>query len=378
VNTLSLGYIKQNAGAEATWRPVNSVNIGAAYGYEHYDWTRADASSTGENTGRVYADWKPTSWITARASGVVADRRAENYDYLGNVGLFQWQGRATPNLVQPGMPDGTTNYSPYYRQFYLDDRDRAQAKFAVDVNVLRNLTVTPTLNLKNDSYLFAQNQEGVTSDRSYAAGVEMAYAATPDVNFLFSYMNENRNQNLISAANTLICPYTSSAAACTPNYTSAQLASVSVRDNVNTFMVAMNYAVIPQKFDVHFGYTLAMSTDNQPLIFANGTGPTSGGNPSTSPGQFPAVNTTYQRIDFTAKYVVDKDVVTSMGLKGQVAFKLRYSWERNATTNWNTDTMQPYMYIVQAQAPNAYYQSLAGDNPNYNVHLIGGSVNYAW
>ena len=71
VNTLSLGYIKQNAGAEATWRPVNSVNIGAAYGYEHYDWTRADASSTGENSGKVYADWKPTSWITTRASALV-------------------------------------------------------------------------------------------------------------------------------------------------------------------------------------------------------------------------------------------------------------------------------------------------------------------
>src|SRR5450759_1285601 len=37
VNSLSLGYTKQNAGAEATWRPVNSVNIGAAYGYEHFD-----------------------------------------------------------------------------------------------------------------------------------------------------------------------------------------------------------------------------------------------------------------------------------------------------------------------------------------------------
>ncbi|WP_291687407.1 MtrB/PioB family outer membrane beta-barrel protein, partial [Bradyrhizobium sp.] len=43
VNSLSLGYIKQNGGAEATWRPVNSVNIGGAYGYEHYDFTRADA-----------------------------------------------------------------------------------------------------------------------------------------------------------------------------------------------------------------------------------------------------------------------------------------------------------------------------------------------
>ena len=71
VNSLSLGYIKQNAGAEGTWRPVNSVNVGAAYGYERYDWTRADASSTTENSGKVYADWKPTSWITARTSAFV-------------------------------------------------------------------------------------------------------------------------------------------------------------------------------------------------------------------------------------------------------------------------------------------------------------------
>jgi hypothetical protein len=40
--------------------------------------------------------------------------------------------------------------------------------------------------------------------------------------------------------------------------------------------------------------------------------------------------------------------------------------------------MQPYMYLVQNQSQNAYYQAMAGDNPNYNVHLIGGSVNFAW
>ena len=30
----------------------------------------------------------------------------------------------------------------------------------------------------------------------------------------------------------------------------------------------------------------------------------------------------------------------------------------------------------QSQA--AYYQALAGNNPNYNVHLLGGSVTFAW
>jgi Putative outer membrane beta-barrel porin, MtrB/PioB len=361
------------------------VNIGGAYGYEHYDWTRADATSTGENSGKVYADWKPTSWITTRASALVSERRAENYDYLGNVGLFQWPGKPTPNTIPAGMPNGTTNYSPYYRQQYLDDRDRAQAKFAVDVKVLSNLTVTPTFNLKNDTYIFAQNQEGLTSDRSYAAGVEAAYAATPDATFLFSYMNENRSQNVLSASNTYVCPYTSSAAACAPSYTAAQLTATSVRDNVNTFVIGVNYAVIPQKFDVHLGYTLSMGINSQPLFFANGTIPQSGGYPSlnaagvANPGQFPNVNTTYQRVDLTGKYVVDKDFVTSLGLKGEVALKLRYAWERNSVTNWNNDTMQPYMYTAMMNQPQAaYVQWLASNNPNYNVHLLGGAVSFAW
>lgn len=382
VDTLSMGYIKQDAGAEATWRPVNSVNVGAAYGYEHYDWTRADASSTGENSGKVYADWKPTSWITTRASALFADRRADNYNYIGNVGMFQW-----PNLTGVGSgtwPNGTTNYSPYYRQLYLDDRDRAQGKFAVDVKVLNNLTVTPTFNVKNDTYIFAQNQEGLTSDRSYAAGIEAAYAATPDVTFLFSYMNERRSQNIISASNTYVCPYNAAAGACTPSYTAAQLTSTNVQDRVNTIILGVNYAVIPQKFDLHLGYTLSMGNNSQPLFFANGTGPQSGGFPSfiagvANPGQFPDVNTTFQRVDATAKYVVDKDFVTSLGLKGEVAFKVRYAWERNSVANWNNDTMQPYMYSALMNQPQAaYVQWMAGNNPNYNVHLIGGAVTFAW
>ncbi len=242
-----------------------------------------------------------------------------------------------------------------------------KAKFAVDVKVLNNLTVTPTFNVKNDTYIFAQNQEGLTSDRSYAAGIEAAYAATPDVTFLFSYMNERRSQNILSASNTYVCPYNAAAGACTPSYTAAQLTSTNVQDRVNTIILGVNYAVIPQKFDLHLGYTLSMGNNSQPLFFANGTGPQSGGFPSfiagvANPGQFPDVNTTFQRVDATAKYVVDKDFVTSLGLKGEVAFKVRYAWERNSVANWNNDTMQPYMYSALMNQPQAaYVQWMAGE-----------------
>jgi hypothetical protein len=127
-----------------------------------------------------------------------------------------------------------------------------------------------------------------------------------------------------------------------------------------------------------------MGNNSQPLFFANGTGPQSGGYPSliagvANPGQFPDVNTTFQRVDATAKYIVDKDFVTSLGLRGEVALKLRYAWERNSVANWNNDTMQPYMYTAMMNQPQAaYVQWMAGNNPNYNVHLLGGSVSFAW
>jgi len=36
------------------------------------------------------------------------------------------------------------------------------------------------------------------------------------------------------------------------------------------------------------------------------------------------------------------------------------------------------MYQILNQSHVAYYQALAGNNPNYNVHMIGGTVALAW
>jgi MtrB/PioB family decaheme-associated outer membrane protein len=378
VNPLMVGYIKQNGAAETTWRPVNSVNLGASYGYEHYDFTRFDASSTGENTGKLYADWKPVKWVTLRASGSYGERRAGVYDYLGNVGMFQWPvPRALSATALTPFPN-STNYSEAYRQFYLDDRNRAQAKFQVDVDVLRNFTVTPTVNWKEDEFLLSTNQLGLTHDRSIAAGLEMAYAATPDARFLFSYMNEQRGQQTLSS-NTVLAPYNTTTAYTCPTPTTCQEYTANISDRVNTFIVGVNYAVVPSRFDVGLNYTLSIGKNSSPLIFQNGTAPVlTAGQPTSLANQFPDVNTTFQRLEANAKYVVDPDFVRSMGWKGEVSIRLRYAWERNSVTNWNNDLLQPYMYQTLLQSQVAYSQFLASDNPNYNVHMIGGAVAWAW
>ncbi len=387
VNALNIAYKRQNGVAEADWRPVNTVNLGGAYNYERYDFTRLDATSTTENSAKVFGDWRPATWATFRASGSYGERRASNYDYLNNVGIFQWP---TPNVtatVPTGFPT-STNYSPFYRQFYLDDRDRATARAQVDVDVIRGLTISPTVVWRDDEFRLQTNQLGLTHDRSTAAGVEANYAMNSSRRFLFSYMNEQRNQYQLASGTTL-APFTTNAAylchapAAPSTFSTCQLYSANIQDRVNTFIIGANWAAIPRRLEFGVNYTDSYGKVSSPLVQQNGTGPvlstlTTAGNATTAAMQFPDVTTHYQRVELNGKYVFDPDAVRSAGLKGEVSLRLRYAWERNSVTSWNNDLAMPYMFTVQPQTNTLYYQSMAWNNPNYNVHLLGGTVAWAW
>jgi MtrB/PioB family decaheme-associated outer membrane protein len=388
VNALNVAYKRQNGTAEATWRPVNTVNLGSAYNFERYDFTRFDASSTTENSAKVYGDWKPAMWATFRASGSFGERRAGNYDYLNNVGIFQWQTPRVSAAIPSGFPNTSTQYSPLYRQFYLDDRDRATARAQVDVDLVRGLTVSPTVVWRDDEFLLQTNQVGLTHDRSTAAGVEAAYVASPNLRFLFSYMNEQRNQFEL-ASNTVVAPfstqtaYTCPAAAAPSTFSTCQLYSANIQDRVNTFIIGANWAAIPRRLEFGVNYTDSFGKVSSPLVQQNGTGPvlstlTTAGNVTSAAMQFPDVTTHYQRLELNGKYVFDPEVVRNAGLKGEVSLRLRYAWERNSVTSWNNDLAMPYMFTVQPQTNTLYYQSMAWNNPNYNVHLLGGTVAWAW
>jgi len=89
--------------------------------------------------------------------------------------------------------------------------------------------------------------------------------------------------------------------------------------------------------------------------------------------QFPDVTTWFQRLDATAVYTFDQDIVRRAGLPGQVKAKLRYTRERNSVPNWQNDPLAPYGPIASTQGI-----WLASDNPNYNVHLLAASLSYTW
>jgi Putative outer membrane beta-barrel porin, MtrB/PioB len=349
VQTISISYAKQNVGSEVNWRPSREWNFGAIYGYERYDWMRTDVSSTQENSGKVYADWKPTGWITARASVLDAQRRYDSYNYLAFVGLAQWPAG-----------DDVTRYSTAYRQFMFDNRDRFKAQASLAVDVLHNVTLTPTISIRDDDYrLDPATEVGLQSDKAVSAGVELAWVVSPDTKFVVSYMRD-RQEQLISSAGQAVPPFSPTA-----YYTA------NVSDTVQTYLAGITHAVIPNKLDLALSYSYVTAKNTQPLEFANGTGPS-----AATGGQFPPVTSAYQRLEAIASYTFDEDFVRRMGWNGKVIGRLRYAWENNSVQNWQTDVMQTYMYSVTNVA--GYMTWLAWNNPNYNVHRIGASLAFAW
>ena len=107
------------------------------------------------------------------------------------------------------------------------------------------------------------------------------------------------------------------------------------------------------------------------MFFANGTVPS-----AATGGQFPDVHSAYQRLEATAKYTFDEIWVCKMGWSGKVSARLRYLYERNGVQNWQNDFMQTYMFST---IPNSGYMTwMPWNNPNYNVHLLGGSLAFTW
>jgi MtrB/PioB family decaheme-associated outer membrane protein len=365
VRSLSVSYTKQNAGEEINWRPNKQWNVGGAYGFERYDWTRADVTATNESSGKVFVDWKPVNWVTARASGLYADRQFEGaYNYPGNVGQYQWLTLPAPYNAYVG---GSTQSAGAYRQFYLDNRQRAKADFLVGIDVVPGLTVTPTLSLLDDTYQLGAGNEGITHSRSYHTGVEVAYLLGPWTRLFGSYMYENYNQGILSGVPN-VAPGTAS---------NNQVYSLNVRDTVNTVMLGVDQTVVPDKLDMKVSYTWSGARDSQPLPFNPFNSPVTG-TPITVVGlNYPDTTSQFHRLDAQAKYYFDDNLVRQMGWQGKVTFTLRYAWERNQVNNLQNDMMNVYMYSA-ANTTIGYMTWLAYDNPNYNVHLIAGSLGFHW
>ena len=384
ISSLTISYVKQNAGYELNWRPTPQWNVNAAGGFERYTYAETDVNATNEFSGKMSVDWKPTVWLTARASGYYADRRYEDYSYNSFVRFIQF-----PN-VPPFPPQNFSGwfYAPAYQQLMFDNRERTKVNLALDVVAFRGVTISPTFKYQDDFYgLNPANQEGLTDSRSTSWGVDVGWVVTPDLSFAISYYWEDYNQSLYNYTNTFALTTTppglfgnweAQPGTCTPPFISTNplancLITTSDKEHVNTLTAAMNYAAIPGKLDFDLRYTISAGVDQQKLLTnPNMPAGVCGTGITTCVGAFPDNTTLFERLDVIATYKFDPIWVRQTGFTGDVKAKLRYTWERNSVSNWQNDSLAPFTPVL----PSSIW--LAYNNPNYNVHMIAASLIARW
>ena len=370
-NTLTMGYIKINAGEELNWRPNKYWNLGAAYSFERYEWKDADADVTNQNGAKVFADYKPFTWLTSRASAEFNDRRYDNYNYLGFVGMFQW-------------PTGFGDYSSAYRQLMYDNRQIWNAHYALDVVVVQGVTVTPWLKYQDASYgVDPANQFGLEDSSQWNAGVDATWVVDPRLSLTAGYSWADLRQTAYGpCANggdplPSVCNIaTHGATQNLPEYT----IQTSDRQTQNFVTAGIKYAPTDQ-LDFNLRYAGSLAADNMQAL-----PPTPQSLGTTTPnyaanGQFPENKVWYQRLDATAIYKFSQEQVAALGWKGQLKVKLAYTWESNSESNWANDFLTPYIGAAVGSAVGYGTQQdlwLAWYNPNYNVQMISGSLIASW
>jgi MtrB/PioB family decaheme-associated outer membrane protein len=358
VNSLSVNYTKQNAGEELVWRPTKEWNLGALYGWEQYNWSRGDADITNEHTGKLFADWKPNSWLGMRSSVSFGARRYVNYNNADYT-TYQW----------PGQYSGAYQYALSYRQLTMDNRNLWKANVAFDVVVLPKLTITPNFKYEDANYgLDPTQQQGLEDSNKWSAGIDATYVFSPGTSIMVGYLFERASQDLYGCSGegssnigTNQCtPYT---AAFPPTLTNDTA-------TIHTFTAVGRYAAIPDKLDTELRYTLSQARDMYRL-YIGGQDPT-----TANGGQFPDNTTWFQRLDATATYKFDKETVYKLGWKGDVKAKLRYTWERNSVANFSNDGLIPFTGTAVGGASGTLW--MGWYNPNYNVHMMSASLVASW
>ncbi|MGA6999652.1 MAG: MtrB/PioB family outer membrane beta-barrel protein, partial [Pseudolabrys sp.] len=153
-------------------------------------------------------------------------------------------------------------------------------------------------------------------------------------------------------------------------------------DRVNTFTAALKQNLIEDKLDLKLSYVYSLANGSWTTVpfFYNGYVPNA--NPLLSPNPtYPDTRTTFQRLDALLTYRMDPGWVHQMGWKGEAQIKTRYAFERNSVNDWQINNMQPYMFVSPFSSGVGGTQTqlwLAGDNPNYNVHLLAAALVLKW
>jgi hypothetical protein len=350
------------------WQVNRAWTFGVGAFYERFVFANGEVDSTGEPGAKAYVNWTPWSYVSMRSSLQYSQRRYNTW------------------LAASADPAAAA-----MRYFFVQNRDRTKGSTVVELQVFKNVTLSPNGGFRWDEYpsdkvlsgnaasalvLPLTNTLGTQYDRSWNAGADLGVRVSPELRFNFNYNHEEHYLSLTSCCG---------GAAATVPFNDADKWSSKIVQRYNTFMVSSLWTAIPGKLDFKADYIASISNES------NTTPPcASGANACTGNNTLPAPTTTwpdehniFQRFNFIVKYYVDPSYVKQMGWFGNVTLQARYTWERNKNSNWATDNFSPYS-PTSADAGGLDISSggrslfLAYDNPNYTAQIFALAVAMRW
>jgi MtrB/PioB family decaheme-associated outer membrane protein len=374
-----LSYKKTNIGEGLKWNmPIRGLTMGTGYDFERWDRTNRFTNVTNEHTGKIFADYSPTSWAKWRNS---YDYGARRYDGTYFIDDSSWLNA---------------------RMFDLANRNRQKAKTELDIVWNQFVTITPSAGLRWDDYPESTpNQMGVQSDHSWNVGFQVGVTPTPDWRLMAGYTYERSKLDMratvadadgAGAGNK--CSFPGYAPITFDSYTTPPACAWSDRlgQNYHTFLASAEWKAIPNKLDVQFDYMASWSRESHdytPCTLVSGTSYNCNGISSSATGvtgsqvglPWPDNTSLYQRFNVTGRYFVDPDVVRQMGWKGQIVAKLRYTYERNGGSSWQSDAVNSYFGTLTGNnelTGTSRSIWLGYNNPYYTAQIIAMSVAFKW
>ncbi len=367
-----LSYNKLNISEDLKWNTsIKGLTVGAGYDYEHWNRTNQFVATTSANTFRVFADYALAKYAMWRNSYSYSARRYDSYEIDDSAWLNA-------------------------RIFDLANVNQQKARSELELIVNRFVTVTPYGSLRWDDYpTTTANQLGVSSVHSWDAGIQVAVTPSPAWKLTAGYTYEWSRMAMAAAV-----PDASGAApgnACGfpgygvafDSYTAPSLCTWNdnLTQKYQTFIGAADWTIIPSKLDLRLDYIAAWSSEGHgftacPGNYVNCNGIVNAGvTPQQAGLPWPTNSNLYQHFGAVLRYYVDPDWVRSTGFKGQVVAKLRYMYESNTGSAWQSDSVNSYFGTLSGTTEltgTSRSVWLAYNNPYYHAQIIAASIGLKW
>jgi len=287
---LPIAHAKSELGLELAFHLAAGTRLTLDYEHEDVDRELREVERSEEQRLKLSLDAKPAPWMDLRASYLVAERDAEEYDFAQ---FFRNQGiRFIPVLS-------------FLRKFDQADRDRDRAQLMASFYPTESLVLGAQLIVGEDDY--PESSFGVLDDEHQVYSVDLSWAASARLSLFASYSFE-RYQVAIAGREWIafgpVDPFRTE-----PGLDSPSNWTADTTDEIDSVAFGLEVELIPERLRLDLAYTWSKSDGM--IAYGSPIGEVDN-NPGT-PADFAAVDdVTWYNLNPELEYTVGERLAISL------------------------------------------------------------------